>query len=131
MLKVTEAASRKLGEIIQQQSGKGAEEIYGLRVSVQDGGCSCHPFALSLAPAAVVGDWIGNFEGVRVLVDPETAPQIEGVEIDYVETLEGSGFTVSRPNAHRACGCGGHHHDHGSHAHDESDAPAGHGGEEA
>ena len=96
-----------------------------------DGGCSCHPFALSLAPAAVVGDWIGNFEGVRVLVDPETAPQIEGVEIDYVETLEGSGFTVSKPNAHRACGCGGHHHDHGSHAHDESDAPAGHGGEEA
>jgi iron-sulfur cluster assembly protein len=102
MLNVTETASRKLGEIIAQQT----EPVFGLRVSVQDGGCSCHQFALSLSPASVEGDWIGEFGGIRVLVDPESAPQLQGVQIDWVESLQGSGFTVTNPHARRGCGCG-------------------------
>jgi len=103
MLNVTQAASRKLGEIVAQQS----EPVLGLRVSVQDGGCSCHQYVLSLTPAVVEGDWVGEFGGVKVLVDPESAPRVHGVEIDYVEDPQGSGFTIAHPSRRRGCRCGG------------------------
>jgi iron-sulfur cluster assembly protein len=54
----------------------------------------------------VTGDWVGDFGGVKVLVDPESAKVLEGVSIDYVESLQGSGFAIHNPNAVRSCGCG-------------------------
>lgn len=113
MLTVTEAATRKIGEIMSQQS----EPVFGLRVSFEGGGCGCHPYSLSFSPGAVAGDWIGEFGGVKVLVDPTSAPELEGVSIDYVESLQGSGFTVTHPNPKPrggggggcGCGCGNGH----------------------
>jgi iron-sulfur cluster assembly protein len=52
------------------------------------------------------GDWVGEFGGVKVLVDPESAKVLNGVRIDFVESLQGSGFAIQNPNAVRSCGCG-------------------------
>jgi iron-sulfur cluster assembly protein len=102
MLTLTETASRKLGEIIAQQG----DPVVGLRVFVQKGGCSGFSYGMSLAQQAETGDWVGEFGGVKVLVDPESAKVLNGVRIDYVESLQGSGFSIHNPNAVRSCGCG-------------------------
>lgn len=102
MLTLTEAAARKLTEVITGQN----EPVYGLRVSVQASGCCGQQYALSLATEAGAGDWVGEFGSVKVLVDPESAPLLSGIQIDYVETLQASGFSISNPNATRGCGCG-------------------------
>jgi len=105
MLTLTDAATRKLTEVITEQGDHGAT-VFGLRLSVYKGGCSGYQYGMSLAEKPEQGDWVGEFDGVRVVVDPESAPLLEGVNIDYVETLQASGFTISNPNAARGCGCG-------------------------
>ena len=106
MLTLTDAATRKLGEIISEQSQHHGEPIVGLRVFVQKGGCSGYSYGMTLAPKVEEGDWIGEFGGVKVLVDPQSAPILNGVQIDFVESLQGSGFALHNPNAVRTCGCG-------------------------
>ena len=98
MVTITEAASQKLAEVIRQQSENGGE-VYGLRLSAAPGCCSGAQYGMSLAKQAEQGDWEGEFSGLKVLVDPESAPFLEGVAIDYVETPDGSGFTIKNPNA--------------------------------
>jgi iron-sulfur cluster assembly protein len=119
MLNVTEIASRKLAEIIAQQP----EPVYGLRVSIEEGGCACHQYAMSLAREAGPGDWVGEFGGVKVLVDAESVAELQGVSIDYVESLQGEGFTISKPGARKSCGCSG-----AMHAEHADDHGHGHGG---
>ena len=102
MLNMTDAASRKLGEIIAGHS----QPTVGLRGFVQKGGCSGYSYGMALAEKIEDGDWVGEFGGVKVLVDPASAPVLDGVHIDYVESLQGSGFSISNPNAVRSCGCG-------------------------
>lgn len=102
MLTMTDAASRKLGEIIAGQS----EPVAGLRVFVQKGGCSGYSYGMTFAPQVEEGDWVGEFSGVKVIVDATSAPILSGVNIDYVESLQGSGFSIQNPNAVRSCGCG-------------------------
>jgi iron-sulfur cluster assembly protein len=109
MLKLTETASRKLGEVITQQTEHGTQ-VYGLRISAHPGGCSGFQYGMELAKEANPTDWVGEFDGIKVLVDPDSAPLLEGVSIDYVETLQAQGFTISNPNAQTGgggCGCGG------------------------
>ena len=106
MLTMTEAASKKLEEIIATQSQKQTEPIAGLRVFVQAGGCSGYSYGMTLAAQVEPGDWVGEFGGVKVLVDPNSAQVLQGVNIDFVESLQGSGFSINNPNAVRSCGCG-------------------------
>lgn len=119
MVTLTEAASRKLDEVIAQQTGHGAR-VYGLRISAMAGCCSGAQYGMELAAEPAEGDWIGTFGGIKVLVDPDSAPLLEGVSIDYIETLQQSGFTITNPRAAAeaegggcgcgsgGCGCGGH-----------------------
>ena len=110
MLTLTEAASRKLGEVMAQQAEHG-KSWYGLRLNAQAGCCSGPKYGLSLAEEVRTDDWVGEFGGVRVLVDPESAPLASGLRIDYVETPEATGFAIENPNpAPRSggCGCGRH-----------------------
>ena len=105
MVTLTDAAARKLTEVITEQTQAGGK-VYGLRLSVYPGGCSGFQYGMSLAEQAEQNDWVGEFGPVRVIVDPESAPLLQGVNIDFVETLQASGFTISNPNAARGCGCG-------------------------
>ena len=119
MLTLTETATRKLQEIIAEQAQQQSEPIVGLRVFVQKGGCSGFSYGMTLAPQVEEGDWVGEFGGVKVLVDPTSAPVLNGVRIDFVESLQGSGFSLHNPNAARTCGCGN--------SFETQDAPAGEG----
>lgn len=81
-------------------------EKTGLRVSVLPGGCSGFSYGLDLEPEGREDDEILQMNGLRVYVDPFSAQYLQGVEIDYVSSFQGSGFTFKNPNATGGCGCG-------------------------
>lgn len=78
----------------------------GLRVSVQPGGCSGFKYGLLIEDAAADDDLIIDQTGFRVFVDPFSAQYLSGVTIDYVTSMQGSGFTFKNPNSTGGCGCG-------------------------
>lgn len=78
----------------------------GLRVSVQPGGCSGFKYGLLIEDDAAEDDVVVEREGYRVFVDPFSAQYLNGVTIDYVSSMQGSGFTFKNPNATGGCGCG-------------------------
>lgn len=78
----------------------------GLRVSVQPGGCSGFKYGLLIEDAAGEDDLVLDQSGFRVFVDPFSAQYLSGVVIDYVTSMQGSGFTFKNPNSTGGCGCG-------------------------
>jgi iron-sulfur cluster assembly accessory protein len=78
----------------------------GLRVSVQPGGCSGFRYGLLIEEKAADDDLVLDQEGIRVFVDPFSAQYLNGVTIDYVSSMQGSGFTFKNPNSTGGCGCG-------------------------
>jgi iron-sulfur cluster assembly protein len=78
----------------------------GLRVSVQPGGCSGFKYSLVIEDKNAEDDFVIDNDGFKVFVDPFSAQYISGVTIDYVSSMQGSGFTFKNPNASGGCGCG-------------------------
>jgi iron-sulfur cluster assembly protein len=77
-----------------------------LRVFVVGGGCSGYQYGMAIAHGREEDDIVIERAGVTVLVDPESAPLMRGAEIDYVDDLMKSGFTIFNPNAVKSCACG-------------------------
>lgn len=102
MVTMTPAATAKLAEILAQQP----EPVAGLRLSAMEGGCSGYQYGMQLAEGAQEGDWVGEFGDVKVFVDAASVSVLSGVQVDYVESLQATGFTITNPNAVRSCGCG-------------------------
>jgi iron-sulfur cluster assembly protein len=88
------------------EAEKVSPEVGGLRVSVQPGGCSGFKYGLLIEDAPAEDDLIVQHDGFRMFVDPFSAQYINQVEIDYVSSMQGSGFTFKNPNATGGCGCG-------------------------
>ena len=84
----------------------GAGEESGLRVAVLPGGCSGFQYGLNIEDEPESDDEVFTLAGIRVFVDPFSAQYLEGVEIDYVTGMMGSGFAFRNPNAAGGCGCG-------------------------
>lgn len=103
MVSITEVAAKKVGEFIESQ-GKDAASA-GLRVGVKGGGCSGFTYSLGLDQPRD-GDQTFESNGIRVFVDEESLRYVDQSEVDYVETLQASGFQVNNPNVVAACGCG-------------------------
>ena len=102
MLTLTSSAINAIGRFI-----KGSDTpIAGLRILVTGGGCSGMQYNMRLEEAAAEDDTVVDFAGVKVLVDPHSAPLLAGVEVDFVDSIEGSGFKFANPNAQHACACG-------------------------
>lgn len=78
----------------------------GLRLSVVGGGCSGLQYSLELDDGPREDDAVYEIGGVRVFVDPTSAPYLVGTRVDYVDGLHGAGFKFVNPNADRTCGCG-------------------------
>lgn len=102
-INLTETAVSTVQQFLQEQ---GASDGAGLRVAVLPGGCSGFQYGLNIEDAPGSDDEILDLEGIKVFIDPFSAQYLEGVEIDYVTTMMGSGFTFKNPNASGGCGCG-------------------------
>ena len=81
-------------------------EAGGLRVSVQPGGCSGFKYGLLIEDEAAEDDLVVAQAEWNVFVDPFSAQYLNGVIIDYVSSMQGSGFTFKNPNSTGGCGCG-------------------------
>jgi iron-sulfur cluster assembly protein len=103
MVTVTESAAAKIRELMEQEP---EGDVNVLRIAVQGGGCSGFQYALGFDRGPQDGDNEIEMHGVRVVVDPYSAPYIIGSEIDYVDALMGAGFAINNPNVTAACGCG-------------------------
>src|SRR5438477_11984453 len=101
LLSLTESAARKIKQLLAEETDVGV-----LRVAIQGGGCSGFQYGLGFDRDAVEGDHEFEAYGVRVVVDPFSAPYLQGAEVDYVDSIEQSGFAINNPNAVSSCGCG-------------------------
>jgi iron-sulfur cluster assembly protein len=99
-VKVTDSAAEKIRDLV-----AASEQEQALRVAVKGGGCSGFQYALALdAPKS--DDHVFEQNGVAVIVDKLSMQFVFGSEVDYVDGLQGAGFTVNNPNVVAACGCG-------------------------
>jgi iron-sulfur cluster assembly protein len=99
---LTDKAAAKIGELLSTQED-GAEQA--LRVAVRGGGCSGFQYALAF-DRVKDDDHVFEDRGVSVIVDKVSMQFVFGSEVDYVEGLQGAGFSVNNPNVVAACGCG-------------------------
>jgi iron-sulfur cluster assembly protein len=81
-------------------------DVGGLRVSVQPGGCSGFKYSLLIEDQPADDDTVLQQDGYKVFVDPFSIQYLNGVVIDYVSSMQGSGFTFKNPNSTGGCGCG-------------------------
>ena len=102
MLTLTESAIKAVDRFIKSSETPNA----GLRISVQGGGCSGFQYGLNLEENTETSDTVIEFGPVKVFVDEASAPLLQGVSVDFVDGLEGSGFKFENPNATKSCGCG-------------------------
>jgi len=103
MITLTDKGADKVREYLTAQDL--AVDSAGLRVGVKGGGCSGFQYALAFDEQRS-GDNIFEDHGVKILVDGESLPYVEGSVIDFIEALTGAGFKVENPNVVAACGCG-------------------------
>lgn len=102
MLTITESAVRKAKSLLEE---KGLPEG-ALRVFVVGGGCSGYQYGMALAREAEEDDILLEEKGLRLVIDPDSAELLEGAEIDYIEDVMRSGFSIFNPNAVKSCACG-------------------------
>ena len=100
---ITEKAAQKAIEFL---AAEGDPELTALRVAVQGGGCSGFQYALGFDTGPQDGDEVIEAHGVTVVVDPFSMPYLQGADIDFVEGLNGTGFSITNPNTVAGCGCG-------------------------
>src|SRR6476619_4312762 len=103
LVTLTAGAAAKIGNLMAQEPAGEAEV---LRVAIQGGGCSGFEYALGFDRGAQAGDHELEFHGVKVVIDPFSAPYLQGATIDFLEGLQESGFKIDNPNVASACGCG-------------------------
>ena len=103
MIALTPVAAEKVKEILSQQTPTPS----GLRVAVVGGGCSGFSYHMAFENKPNEDtDNIYEFDGLKVMVDQMSEMYLDGIEIDYVESLEGAGFKFNNPNVKSTCGCG-------------------------
>ncbi len=102
-LTLTETAASEVKKFIEAEN---VGNDGGLRVRVVPGGCSGFQYGMNIEEAPQATDEVVEAAGLRVFVDMFSAQYLENVQIDYVNSVMGSGFTFNNPNASGGCGCG-------------------------
>ena len=106
MIQLTQTAAGKVRELLEEE---GRSDI-ALRVAVQPGGCSGLRYAMYLDDQLSEKDVAEEQFGVRIVVDRMSVPYLSEATIDFVDTLEASGFTIDNPVAQGSCACGNSFH---------------------
>lgn len=102
MITLTDNAIKAVGRFIAGSETPSA----GLRIEVTDGGCSGLQYGLKLEEQQNEADTIIECGEVKVFVDPQSMPMLDGMSIDFLDSIEGSGFKFTNPNAAKSCACG-------------------------
>jgi len=101
MVNVTPKAVEKIRAAFQREGVKG-----GLRLGVLGGGCSGLSYQFKFDPKARPTDRVLNFDDVEVYIDPKSMVFLDGMTLDWKDSLVHSGFVFDNPNAKKSCGCG-------------------------
>jgi iron-sulfur cluster insertion protein len=101
MITVTESATSKVAELMQEE-----QTTQALRIFVQGGGCSGFQYGFAWDSDINEDDFVVEQESVKFLVDAMSMQYLQGATIDYKETFEGNNFVIQNPNAETTCGCG-------------------------
>jgi iron-sulfur cluster assembly protein len=99
---LTERAAEMVRKAMEQEE----MNEHGLRVGVLGGGCSGLQYLLDFSENATPEDFVDEQHGIAVFVDGFSAGHLSGTVIDYVDSIQGSGFKFENPNIQRTCGCG-------------------------
>jgi iron-sulfur cluster assembly accessory protein len=102
LVKVTEAASRKLASLLEEKGKPNG----ALRLAVTGGGCSGLQYMMDLVDGPAQRDILVPTSNVRLVVDPKSALFVSGSVLDFSEDLQKGGFKVTNPNAVAHCSCG-------------------------
>ena len=103
-LTLTPGAAEQVRKVFEGEGAPAATA--GLRVEVMPGGCSGFKYSLGIEDQPADDDAVIESEGVRLFVDSFSAQYLNGIKIDYLVTMQSSGFTFENPNATGGCGCG-------------------------
>jgi iron-sulfur cluster assembly protein len=102
MIHLTESAA----DAVRSAMAGAAAPMNGLRIVVEAGGCAGFKYMLGLVAEPAPGDVLVEDRGIKVFVDPNSLPSIDGTTIDFVMNLQESGFSFNNPQANSSCGCG-------------------------
>ena len=102
MITVNPSAITKVKELLAEENNPNLK----LRMFVSGGGCSGFQYGFTFEDEQSEDDWSFEFDGVTILVDSMSGQYLQGAEVDYIESLNGSQFSIKNPNAQTTCGCG-------------------------
>jgi iron-sulfur cluster assembly protein len=100
-LTLTDRALARVKTILQKPENQGKS----LRIFVMGGGCAGLNYAMALG-FVKPEDYVLESDGSKVVVDPKSMSFLKGMQVDYTESIQSSGFTFNNPNAIASCGCG-------------------------
>src|SRR4026208_2512504 len=101
MLTITPVAEQKIKELMVEE-----KDIVGLRVYVKGGGCHGYQYGMAFGAKRADGDPVVEKGIVKVIMDSQSASLLQGAEVDYVDSLQGSGFSIKNPQAKTTRGWG-------------------------
>ena len=107
---LTDAAEKKVEELIQDTRISIPDKEIFLRISVQPGGCSGLRYQTYFDYENKDGDSVYPYNGFNVKLDKMSTPYLEGSTLDFVDTISKQGFTIDNPSSHGACACGDSFH---------------------
>jgi len=101
MVTITKVAEQKIRELMTEE-----KDVVGLRVYVRGGGCNGYQYGMAFESKMAEDDTVIEMGDVKVIMDSQSAPLLQGAEVDYVDSVQGSGFSIKNPQAKTTCGCG-------------------------
>lgn len=107
VINLTAGAADKVRDLMGREE---QPDKIALRIAVQPGGCSGMRYALFFDDRQLDGDRVSDPHGVPVRIDKMSAPYLRNTTIDWVDSLQGAGFSIENPNAQNTCACGDSFH---------------------
>lgn len=101
MVTITATAEQKIKELMVEE-----KDAVGLRIYVRGGGCHGYQYGMAFETKVGEDDSVIEKGDIKVILDSQSAPLLSGAEVDYVDSLQGSGFAIKNPQAKTTCGCG-------------------------
>ena len=101
MVTITPVAEQKIHELMKEE-----KEVVGLRIYVRGGGCHGYQYGMAFESKMADDDTVIEKGDVKVIMDSQSAPLLDGCEVDFQDTVQGSGFAIKNPQAKTTCGCG-------------------------